>query len=248
MLALLLFLAATSLATLASAQDNPDLPENATRFTRGELYAYLAGNTQVWDPNGGAHYAEDGTLQTLWDGARDSGTWSTTEHGELCWHIDSWGELPCEAYYHSAGAIMYAYQGDSGPAPELQEGNTLDYLQAGVEAPDSAEDIDPNFALELFTPEETLALVSDKTAILDADAYGAVYHAPDFALTTVWNGVHQTGTWSIDDEGGVCWHVVAWGEEPCRYHFFKDDVLMVLYKELSFRAAEFVDGNTTGGP
>ena len=63
----------------------------------------------------------------------------------------------------------------------------------------------------------------------------------------MWNGVHQTGNWSIDDEGGVCWHVVAWGEEPCRYYFFKDGVLMVLYKELSFRASEFVEGNATGG-
>ena len=245
--AVLLFVASLSFATVASAQDNSALPEEATPFTRSELYAYLAGNTQVWDPNGGAYYAEDGTLQTLWDGERDSGTWSTTVKGELCWHVYNWGELPCEAYYRNAGVVIYVYQGDTGPAPELQQGNTLDYLQGGVEAPDSAEDIDPNFALDLFTPEETRALVSDRTAILDADAGGAVYHAPDSTLTTVWNGVHQTGNWSIDDEGGVCWHVVAWGEEPCRYYFFKDGVLMVLYKGLSFRAAEFVEGNTTGG-
>ena len=246
-LAALLFVATTSSAKVSLAQDNDLVPEGATPFTRSELYTYLAGNTQVWDPNGGAYYAQDGTLQTLWDGERDSGTWSTTEDGELCWHIYNWGELPCEAYYHNAGAVIYVYQGDMGAAPELQQGNTLDYLQGGVEPPDSAEDIDPNFALDLFTPEETRALVSDRTAILDADAGGAVYHAPDFTLTTVWNGVHQTGNWSIDDEGGVCWHVVAWGEEPCRYYFFKDGVLMVLYKELSFRASEFVEGNTTGG-
>ncbi len=246
MLAVLLFLASMSLATVTSAQDNSALPEEATPFTRSELYTYLAGNTQVWDPNGGAYYAEDGTLQTLWDGVRDDGTWSTTEAGELCWHVYEWGELPCEAYYRSAGVVIYVYQGDTGPAPELQEGNTLDYLQAGIEVPDSVENLDPNVALDLLTPEETSALVSDKTMILGPE--GAVYHAPDFTLTTVWNGVHQTGRWSVDDKGGICWHVDAWGVEPCRYYFFRDGVLMSLYKELPRQADEFVEGDATGGP
>ena len=225
-------------ATVALAE------EDTTPFTRGELYAYLAGNTQVWDPNGGAYYAEDGTLQTLWDGVRDTGTWSTTNDGELCWHVYDWGELPCEAYFHDGDAVIYVYQGDSGPAPEIQEGNTLDYLQAGVEPPESAEDIDAHFAKDLFTPEETAALVTDRTAILDAR--GAVYYAPDFTLTTAWNGVHHQGRWSVDDEGGVCWHVAAWDVEPCRYYYLKDGVLMSLYKDLPRRAEEFVDGDMTG--
>lgn len=240
-----LFLGAASSATVAPAEeDGHVLREDATPFTRGELYTYLAGRTQVWDPNGGAYYAEDGTLQTLWDGVRDNGTWSVTGDGELCWHVHDWGELPCEAYYRDGDIVSFVYQGDTGPAPELQEGNTLDYLQAGITPPDSAEDIDPNIARDLFTPEETAAFVSDKTAILEPG--GAVYYAPDFTLTTAWNGVRQRGRWSVDDEGGVCWHVAAWGVEPCRYYYLEDGVLMSLHKGLARRAEEFVDGDITG--
>ncbi len=233
-------------ATVALSEEGDALREDATPFTRGELHAYLAGKTQVWDPNGGAYYAEDGTLQTLWDGVRDSGTWSSTGEGELCWHVHDWGELPCEAYYHNGDVVSYEYQGDTGSAPELQEGNTLEYLQAAFESPASAEYIDPNSIGNLFTPEETAAFVSDKTAILESD--GAVYYAPDFTLMTVWNGVRQTGKWSVDGEGGVCWHVAAWGVEPCRYYYFEDGVLTSLYKGLARRAEEFVDGDMTGSP
>ena len=244
-LAIALFLGAASSSTAVLArEDGSVLREDATPFTRAELDTYLAGKTQVWEPNGGAYYAEDGTLQTLWDGERDSGTWSSTEDGELCWHVASWGELPCEAYYNNGDVVSYVYQGETGPAPELQEGNTLDYLQAGVESPDSAEDFDPNFAADLFEPEETAALVSGKTAILEP--HGAVYYASDFTLTTTWNGVPQRGRWSVDDEGGVCWHVAAWGVEPCRYYYLDEGALMSLYKGLPRRAEEFVEGDATG--
>ena len=245
-LAVALLCGAVWLTTTALAEEGHAPQEEATPFTRGELYAYLAGKTQVWEPNGGAHYAEDGTLQTLWDGVRDSGTWSVTGDGELCWHIHAWGELPCEAYYRRGEVVTYAYQGETGPAPELQEGNTLDYLQAGVEPPDMATDIDPDFARNLFTPEGTTAFVSDRTAILAP--HGAVYYAPDFTLTTVWNGVRQSGRWSVDEEGGVCWHVAAWGVEPCRYYYVEDGVLMSLYKGLARRAEEFLDGDMTARP
>ncbi len=117
-------------------------------------------------------------------------------------------------------------------------------MQADAVPPDAAEEIDPDFALNLFTPEETTRLVSGKTAMLDPK--GAVYYAPDFSLTTVWNGVHHEGQWSIDEEGGVCWHVVAWGEEPCRHYFLQDDILMSVYKGVPRRAVEFVDGDMTG--
>ena len=234
--------------TAALAQDGYTLREDATPFTRDELHNYLADKTQVWDPNGGAYYAEDGTLQTLWDGERDSGTWSITKDGELCWHVYSWGEYPCEAYFHNGDFISYVYEGDTGPAPELQPGNTLDYLQEdlateGYTPPEQAEDMDPDSARELFTPKETISLVVAKTVILEPG--GGAYYAPDFTLTAVWNGVHQSGTWSIDDNGGVCWHLAAWGVEPCRYYYYKGDVLMSLYKGNDWRAEELVEGNIT---
>lgn len=63
-LAIALFLGAASSSTAVLAQeDGYVLREDATPFTRAELYTYLAGRTQVWDPNGGAYYAEVGCLE-----------------------------------------------------------------------------------------------------------------------------------------------------------------------------------------
>jgi hypothetical protein len=241
-------IALVGVQTTTLAQDAYTLREDARAFTPKELHNYLSGKTQVWDPNGGAYYAEDGILQTLWDGERDSGTWSITEDGELCWHVDSWGEYPCEAYFHNGELVSYLYEGDTGPAPELQSGNTLDYLQAffdgdvGYVPSEAAEDIDPDFTRNLFTPEEATAFVVGKTVILDP--LGGAYYAPNFTLMAVWNGVRQSGTWSVNDDGGVCWHLAAWGVEPCRYYYYKDDVLMSLYKDKDWRAEELIEGNT----
>ena len=242
--ALALALALGAAPSASAGDDGHVSREGATPFARGELYTYLAGKTQVRGPNGGAYHAEDGTLQILRDGVRDSGAWSVTKDGELCWHVYDWDEPPCEAYYRNGDAVGYVHRDGAGPAPELLEGNVLDYLQAGVEPPASAGDIDPNFARSLLTPEEATAFVSGKTAILEPR--GAVHYAPDFTLTTVWGGVRQTGRWSVDDKGGVCWHVAAWGVEPCRYYYVEDGVLMSLYKGLARRAEEFVDGDVTG--
>jgi hypothetical protein len=205
-------------------------------FTQDELFGYLAGKTQVWVDSGGAYYAEDGTLDTLWDGVREGGTWSVTDNGALCWHVSSWGMLECEAYFHVGREVMYRYYGETGAVSERQDGNTLDILQAG----DVVVDIDR----ELFKPEESMALVSGMTEFLGTD--GAVYYAPDQSLTAVWNGVQHTGTWSIDDEGGVCWNVTAWGVEPCRYYYHTDDGLMIFYMGRDVVAERFREGDATG--
>ena len=205
-------------------------------FTQGELFGYLAGKTQVWDPNGGAYYAEDGSLDTLWDGTREAGTWSVTESGALCWQVPSWGQLECEAYFHLGGNVMYSYSGESGLASDRQDGNTLDRLAAV-----SAGLADPDLDRDLLTPAEAEDLVSGMTALLDKQ--GAGYYAADGALTTVWNGVQHVGTWSIDKEGGICWHVEAWGIEPCRYYHRTDEGLMNYYKGRDLEAEKFVDGD-----
>ena len=205
-------------------------------FTQDELHEYLAGKTQVWDPNGGAYYGEGGKLDTLWDGVRESGRWSVTENGALCWHVSSWGTIECEEYFHVGGQVMYRYYGETGAVSERQEGNTLDVLQAS----DVVLDIDR----DLLMPEESMALVSGMTEFLGTD--GAVYYAPDQSLITVWNGVEHTGTWSIDDEGGVCWKVSAWGVDPCRYYYHADEGLMVFHRGRDVAADGFREGDATG--
>tara|TARA_B100000686_G_scaffold294062_1_gene324014 strand:+ start:485 stop:1216 length:732 start_codon:yes stop_codon:yes gene_type:complete len=224
----------TCSAVLAGSKSTAE--EGWVPFTKDELHAYLSGKTQVWDPNGGAYYAPDGTLDTLWDGAREGGTWSVTSNGALCWHVASWGELECEAYFHVGNDVMYSYYGETGLASERQDGNTLDALAAGTGL---VLDIDREF----LTPDEAMNLVSGHTEFFGDD--GAIYYASDHTMTTVWNGVRHSGTWSIDDDGGVCWDVPAWGEEPCRQYYEGEEGLMVLHKGRDFSAEDFSVGDAT---
>ena len=228
-------------ALTGCATDPTQLSDDATAFTRPELYAYLSDKTQVWD-QGGAYYSAEGKLETLWDGERDEGTWSTTKNGELCWHVKSWGEIPCETYYHNGDVVSIVYKGETSAAPQQHEGNQLDALAAGT-APVPVED-DSDFVKVLFTKEETTALVSGKTVIWDPN--GGAYYAPDGTLKTVWDGERATGTWSVNDEGGVCWQVPGWGTTPCEFYFYKEDVLWAQYKDEDSEASEHVDGDQTG--
>ncbi len=213
------------------------LSADATAFTRGELYSYLSGKTQVWD-EGGAYYASNGTLQTLWEGERAEGEWETTKDGELCWYVKSWGETPCEKYYNNGDVISIVYKGETSLAPERIDGNALDSLAAGA-PPEEATAFEP----ELFTKTETTALVSGKSVIWEGN--GGAYYAPDFTLITKWDGVRERGTWSVTEDGGVCWHITSWGKTPCEYYFLKDGKLMALYEGEQLEASEHVQGDMT---
>jgi len=104
------------------------LVENgATPFTKSETIAYISGKTQVWS-KGGAFHATDGSLDTLWSGTREVGTWSVTDEGALCWHIASWGDGACDSYYHDGGGVTTVYKGTAKPAQALHDGNILDSL------------------------------------------------------------------------------------------------------------------------
>ncbi len=116
------------LPPVSLAQDGGyTLRKEATPFTQNELYRYLAGMTQVSEPNG-AFYDEDATLDILWDGVRETGTWSVTSDGEVCWHIEARGELSCGAYYHNGDVVSIVYEDQTRPAPKRYRGNLLDSL------------------------------------------------------------------------------------------------------------------------
>lgn len=242
-MALLLLVPAAYAPGQAVAQDGSVLIDTARPFTADELTQYLAGKTQVWD-QGGAYYAPDWTLETLWAGDREIGTWSVTEDGALCWHIASWGTLECEAYFHNGDIISATYEGETFLAPEIHDGNTLDALQAGEAAAEAAANIDPYEGKTLLTPDETTALVSGKTVVWAPD--GGAYYAPDQTLHTIWNGVRQTGTWSVNDAGAVCWHVAGWGPTPCESYYYEDGSLMAIFNNQVSAAGEHVDGDQTG--
>jgi hypothetical protein len=98
-------------------------------FTREETIALVSGKTQVWKKYNGAYYSPDFELFTLWEGEMDSGKWSVTDEGALCWHVPSWGKGPCESYFTGPdGELMSIYRGRESPASELRRGNVLEDL------------------------------------------------------------------------------------------------------------------------
>jgi hypothetical protein len=99
-------------------------------FTREETIALVSGKTHVWGNYNGAYYSPDFKLQTLWDGTKESGKWSVTDKGALCWHVPSWGSGACESYFTGAdGKLMSVYKDKEGVADELRKGNVLNELR-----------------------------------------------------------------------------------------------------------------------
>ncbi len=97
-------------------------------FTKEETIALVSGKTHPWEDNNGAYYSPDGKLTTLWDGEKETGKWSVTDKGALCWHISSWGNTPCESYFMGADGLMSISRGKEDNASEFRDGNVLDSL------------------------------------------------------------------------------------------------------------------------
>ena len=106
------------------------LADDVRPFTRAELYAYISEKTQVWS-EGRVFHSDAGTLLLLWEGKYGKGTWTTDDNGALCWHVWSWDEVLCQAFYHNDDVVSIVFNGEVLLAPELQEGNTLANLSSG---------------------------------------------------------------------------------------------------------------------
>lgn len=97
-------------------------------FTKEETIALVSGKTHPWGDNNGAYYAADGKLVTLWDGTKETGKWSVTNKGAICWHISSWGKTPCESFFVGIEGLMVISKGKEDNAADFIEGNVLDSL------------------------------------------------------------------------------------------------------------------------
>ena len=204
-----------------------ELQEDATPLTTGELYTYFAEQTQERE-NGGIYYTEFGTLISLEDGERFEGTWGSYDGGKLCHHYDDREDGPCEIYYNQGGAVVVAIGDKAMVAPKLYAGNQLDLLDTGS-------------ARKMYTREETIELVSGKTH--QWENYNGAYYQPDGKLFTVWDGVKESGKWSVNDDGQLCWHIPSWGNGPCEGYFMGADGLMSVYKGKEAAADPLLDGN-----
>ena len=93
----------------------------------------------------------------------------------------------------------------------------------------------------MFTPQQTTALVSGKTVIWDPN--GGAYYFSDGRLDTLWDGVRESGTWQVNDEGAICWDVPSGGPTPCELYYHGDDGLRVIYQGQDSPASEHREGN-----
>jgi len=223
------------------------LAQDATPYTRGEMYRYIAGNTQTLS-NGSAYYADDGTLQVRIEGKDYTGSWSTNKQGMLCWHVYDLDDIPCDTYLHDNEGTSVIQGGIQGGvisiAPELKDGNTLQSATTKLEQFTAKKKFklpEQNF----FTRGETIAFLSGKTSLREAG--GRMFYGPDFILTTNWNGITKSGTWNVNDKGGVCWEVTGWGKTPCEYYFYKKagGLLWARFRDRDTAAAPHIDGDQT---
>ncbi len=220
------------------------LPNDARPFTRAELYAYISEKTQVWS-EGRVFHSEAGTLLLLWEGKYGKGTWSTDDDGTLCWHVWSWDEVLCQTFYHNDDVVSIIFKGVTLLAPELQEGNTLVNLAAETESPAKfVLGLRADFDNKLLTKEDAIDLISGKTVIWEPGL--GLFYSHDLTLMKIWNGVRGTGTWSVSDEGAVCWQVPGWGKTPCEFYYYKGEELMVIFEGVHSKASKHVEGNTIG--
>jgi len=204
------------------------LQEGAKAFTMSELYNYFAEQTQV-RKDGGVYYTGFGTLTLLKDGERSEGTWASYSDGKLCRLVDEEQVGPCEYYYHNGDAVAVKIDNKIMPAPKMMEGNQIDLLATGS-------------SRKMFTRDETIALVSGKTHAWEN--YNGAYYAPDFKLITLWDSMEESGKWSVNEEGELCWHIPSWGNGPCEgFYMGPDGTLMSVYKGKEDVADKLLDGN-----
>jgi hypothetical protein len=205
-----------------------ELGPDATPLSMGELYNYFGEQTQV-RKDGGVYYSGFGTLVALVNGERMEGTWASHDGGKLCRLFEESQDPPCEVYYHQGDGIVVEIAGTVIMAPKKMDGDQLDLLETGT-------------ARKVYTKEETIALVSGKTHAWEN--YNGAYYSPDFKLKTLWDGAKESGTWSVTDEGALCWHVPSWGNGACESYFMgPDGTLMSVYKGKEDVADELREGD-----
>ncbi|MDP7518442.1 MAG: hypothetical protein QGI17_15170, partial [Arenicellales bacterium] len=122
---------------------------------------------------------------------------------------------------------------------------TLDNSVAGLESPAKfVLGLSEDFVNKLLTKEQTADLLSGQTVIWGSGQ--GLFYSPDLTLIKIWNGVRGTGTWSVSDEGAVCWHVPGWGKTPCKSYYYKGEELMSIFEGVHSKANKQVEGNTIG--
>ncbi|MEM1303063.1 MAG: hypothetical protein AAGH17_10790 [Pseudomonadota bacterium] len=208
--------------------------EDVPRAARAvDLIDRFADTTQTLE-DGVAYYSPTGVLLVVRNNELTKGRWTAVDEGQLCWELQD-TDAECSDFVVFENIVYRSEDGALAGQPDLVAGNLLAEAASAMAYANSAT---------LFTRDETRDFLSGKTSLRAAQ--GRLYYSPDQTLHTVWNGVRKTGTWSIDPDGGVCWHITGWGEQPCEYYFKgHNDMVWSRFRGLDQVAAEHVDGDQT---
>jgi hypothetical protein len=92
-----------------------------------------------------------------------------------------------------------------------------------------------------FSRAELYAYLGDKTQTL---SNGGAFYSSSGTLHVLRDGQRYKGTWSSHDGGTICWHVIGWGNVPCKTYYDNGDAISVVYEGVLSLAPGLSDGNT----
>ncbi len=124
---LLIMMTTTALALSACATIEEKLAESgATRLNANQVKTLIVGNTEKWT-KGGGYYNPNGTIETLWEGSTQSGSYSIAADGNVCFEIADWGKT-CYFYMNDGGTIIAIHNNKNMGPRDVLAGNQLSTL------------------------------------------------------------------------------------------------------------------------
>ncbi len=116
-----------ALTLSACATIEEKLTENgATRLNAEQVKSHIVGKTESWS-KGGGYYSPDGILETVWEGATNSGPYTIADDGNVCYEVADWGK-ECHFYMNDGGSITMIYKNRNVGARDILPGNQLESL------------------------------------------------------------------------------------------------------------------------
>ena len=92
-----------------------------------------------------------------------------------------------------------------------------------------------------FTRAELYAYLSEQTQVRSD---GGLFYSGAGILYVLRDGESFKGTWSTDDSGSLCWHVIERGTIPCETYYHTGDSVSVVFANVLSDAPSRQSGNT----
>ena len=100
------------------------------------------------------------------------------------------------------------------------------------------EEIIKNGATQL-NGDQARAHLSDRT---EKWVNGGAYYGPDGKMEAIWKHKYRSGSWTVSDDGKVCYTLTKW-EKLCQFYMNIDGAITMIWKGQSTGVKEMMDGN-----